>query len=62
MSDLEAVLAKVDENLDASLARLFEWLRIPSISTDPAYAADCRKAGEWLVKDLATLGFEVGLR
>jgi acetylornithine deacetylase/succinyl-diaminopimelate desuccinylase-like protein len=62
MSDLEAVLAKVDENLEASINHLFEWIRIPSISTDPAYAADCRKAGEWLAKDLATLGFEVGLR
>jgi acetylornithine deacetylase/succinyl-diaminopimelate desuccinylase-like protein len=62
MSDLDAVLAKVDDNLNASLERLFEWLRIPSISTDPAYAAECRKAGEWLVRDLQGLGFEVGLR
>ncbi len=62
MSQLDAVLARIDDDLDASVNRLFEWLRIPSISTDPAYAAHCRKAGEWLAKDLAGLGFEVGLR
>jgi acetylornithine deacetylase/succinyl-diaminopimelate desuccinylase-like protein len=62
MSDLDAVLAKVDDNLEGAVNHLFDWLRIPSISTDSAYAADCRRAGEWLVKDLQSLGFEVGLR
>jgi acetylornithine deacetylase/succinyl-diaminopimelate desuccinylase-like protein len=62
MPDIDAVLAKVDENLETAVNHLFEWLRIPSISTDSAYAADCRRAGEWLVKDLQSLGFEVGLR
>ncbi|MCG6121329.1 MAG: dipeptidase [Microvirga sp.] len=62
MSQLDAVLARIDENLDASVQRLLEWLRIPSISTDPAYAAHCRAAGDWLVRDLEGIGFEVGLR
>ncbi len=35
---LEHVLATIDTNLDASVERLKELLRIPSISTDPAYA------------------------
>ena len=30
------------------LARLFDFLRMKSISTDPAYAADCRAAADWL--------------
>jgi acetylornithine deacetylase/succinyl-diaminopimelate desuccinylase-like protein len=30
------------------LAELFEWLRIPSVSADPAHAGDVRAAGEWL--------------
>ncbi|WP_421696830.1 dipeptidase [Ancylobacter sp.] len=55
-TDLDRVLAAVDADLDASLARLFDFLRIPSISTDRAYAADCRRAGQWLADDLATLG------
>jgi acetylornithine deacetylase/succinyl-diaminopimelate desuccinylase-like protein len=32
----------------AWLEELFEWLRIPSISADPAHAEDVRRAGEWL--------------
>jgi acetylornithine deacetylase/succinyl-diaminopimelate desuccinylase-like protein len=32
----------------AWLEELFEWLRIPSISADPAHADDVRRAGEWL--------------
>ncbi|MEZ5812678.1 MAG: M20/M25/M40 family metallo-hydrolase [Rhizobiaceae bacterium] len=62
MSKLEPVLDAIDANLDASLKRLFELLRIRSISTDPAYAAECRKAAEWLAADLATIGFDAGVR
>ncbi len=43
-SQLAAALAEVDAGLDKSLERLFALLRIKSISTDPAYAAECRKA------------------
>ena len=57
MADLDRVLATVDADLDASLERLFAFLAIPSISTDRAYADDCRRAGQWLVDDLAGLGF-----
>jgi acetylornithine deacetylase/succinyl-diaminopimelate desuccinylase-like protein len=32
----------------AWLDELFEWLRIPSISADPAHADDVQRAGEWL--------------
>ena len=35
MPHLDQVLADVDKDLDNSLQRLFQWLRIPSISTDP---------------------------
>jgi len=58
---LEQVLATIDTNLDASVERLKELLRIPSISTDPAYADECRKAAEWLVADLSGLGFRAAL-
>ncbi|MGR3501099.1 M20/M25/M40 family metallo-hydrolase [Pseudaestuariivita sp.] len=53
---LDPVLARIDADLDASVARLMELLRIPSISTDPAYAAHCQEAADWLVEDLASLG------
>src|SRR3954463_13723836 len=62
MSQLDQVLADVDKDLDNSLQRLFQWLRIPSISTDPAYAKDCRRAAEWLKGDLEAMGFEASLR
>jgi acetylornithine deacetylase/succinyl-diaminopimelate desuccinylase-like protein len=32
----------------AWLDELFEWLRIPSVSADPAHAGDVRAAGEWV--------------
>ena len=37
-------------------------LQIKSISTDPAYAAECRSAAEWLVADLKRIGFEASVR
>ncbi|MES2304222.1 MAG: M20/M25/M40 family metallo-hydrolase [Gemmatimonadota bacterium] len=38
------------------LAELFEFLAIPSISTLPAHADDCRRAAQWLVDQLFRLG------
>ncbi|MFN6924330.1 MAG: dipeptidase [Tabrizicola sp.] len=54
---LDAVLARIDDSLPEALDRLMELLRIPSISTDPAYRQDCARAADWLVADLAALGF-----
>ena len=44
MPALAPVLAHLDAGLDGSLERLFGLLAIKSISTDPAYAAECRRA------------------
>lgn len=62
MSALAPVLDRIDADLDASLERLFALIRIPSISTDPAFAADCRRTAEWLAADLASIGFDAGVR
>lgn len=35
---------------------LTEFLRIPSISTLPAHDADCRRAAEWVARDLRRIG------
>ena len=59
---LDPVLARIDENLDAATERLLELLRIPSISTDLAYKADCDRAADWLVEDLNSIGFEASKR
>ncbi len=53
---LDTVLDRIDTDLDAALDRLFTLLRIPSISTDPAFKAECQKAADWLVNDLKGLG------
>lgn len=58
MTDLTAVLDHLDENLDSAIERLFELVRIESVSTDPAYADECRKAADWHATDLRTIGFE----
>jgi hypothetical protein len=44
----DAVLAQVDAGLDQARERLFDLLRIPSISTDPAHAKDVRHAARRL--------------
>jgi acetylornithine deacetylase/succinyl-diaminopimelate desuccinylase-like protein len=59
---LPAVLAQVDRDLEASIDRLFTLLRIQSVSTDPAYAAQCRAAAEHVAADLRTLGFDTSVR
>jgi acetylornithine deacetylase/succinyl-diaminopimelate desuccinylase-like protein len=62
MAQLDDVLARIDADLDAALDRLFAFLRIRSISTDPAFAEDCRVAADWLVADLASIGFDASAR
>jgi len=54
---LDPVLARIDEDLEGATDRLLSLLRIPSISTDPAYDADCDAAADWLVEDLKSIGF-----
>lgn len=62
MTDLAAILERADQNLPQSLDRLFDLVRIKSISTDPAYRAECRKGAEWLVGTLSEIGFEASIR
>lgn len=59
---LDAVLSRIDTDLPQALDRLLDFLRIPSISTDPAYKAECNRAADWLVADLQSLGFAASSR
>src|SRR5215471_2954441 len=59
---LPAVLDHIDADFDKSLDRLFDLLKIQSISTDPAYKQQCRDAAESVAKDLGSIGFEADLR
>ncbi len=56
MAVLDDVLKQLDSNREDARRRLFDWLRIKSISTDPAYKADCVKAAEWLKAELGSFG------
>ncbi|MFS8048316.1 dipeptidase [Rhizobium sp. BR 314] len=62
MTDISPVLDRADQNLPSSLDKLFELLRIKSISTDPDYKTECRKAAEWLVAYLNSIGFTASVR
>ncbi|MEM6481725.1 MAG: M20/M25/M40 family metallo-hydrolase, partial [Pseudomonadota bacterium] len=53
---LETILNRVDHQLPDALERLKSFMRIPSISTDPAYNAQTDEAADWLVDDLRSLG------
>ena len=59
---LPAVLKTLDQSTDAGLGRLFELLRIDSVSTDPAYKPSCRKAADWCANALEDIGFEATVR
>src|SRR4051812_10635986 len=58
MSTQNAVAA-LTKNEPSSISRLIDWLKIPSISTDPAYKADVRKAADWCAAQLRELGFTI---
>ncbi len=60
--NLAPILADADSNLDRNIERLFDFLRIPSISADSAYKPDCIRAAKWVVAEFKSLGFEASLR
>ncbi len=62
MTPVEATLEILESNRDASLQRLFDLLRIQSVSTDPAFKDECNKCADWLVADLTSIGFEASVR
>jgi acetylornithine deacetylase/succinyl-diaminopimelate desuccinylase-like protein len=62
MLALAPVLSQLEADFDQSVDRLCTLMRIKSVSTDPAYKAETRRAGQWLVDELTALGFEASLR
>jgi acetylornithine deacetylase/succinyl-diaminopimelate desuccinylase-like protein len=62
MATLDAVLAHIDQDLDHSLDRLFAFLKIESISTDPKFKNDCRTAAQFIADDLTSIGFASEVR
>jgi acetylornithine deacetylase/succinyl-diaminopimelate desuccinylase-like protein len=62
MSDIKPILNAADANLETSLEKLFDLVRIPSISTDPKYNDDCQKTAVYLSDYLNELGFDASVR
>ncbi|HYC17370.1 MAG TPA: M20/M25/M40 family metallo-hydrolase [Pseudolabrys sp.] len=62
MTTLDAVLSRIDQDIDRSVERLFALLRIASVSTDPAFKNQCRVAAEHVAADLKSIGFEATVR
>lgn len=54
----DAALTKLTANEPAAINRLIDWLRIPSISTDPAFKPDVARAAHWAADHLRHSGFE----
>ena len=54
---LDSVLSHIAATRPAAHARLFEFLRIPSISAQPDHAPDCLLAAEWAADHLRASGF-----
>lgn len=55
MNDIKAY---IEEHKDRFLSELFELLRIPSISADPAYSEDIKRAADFIVDQFGTLNVD----
>lgn len=62
MSGVPIVLKWLESNERSCVDRLFDWLRIPSVSTDPKHSGDVRKAAQWAAEHLKSSGLSVELR
>ena len=58
MATETAPIAFARDNATRFVDELQDLLRIPSISTDPAYAADVRRAAEFVAADLRRMGLQ----
>jgi len=55
---LQALLDHLDADHDHAVKRMCDLLSIPSVSTDPAYASDVRKAASWMAADFEEMRLE----
>ena len=62
MTMIDETLAAIDADAGPALDRLFDFLKIPSVSAAAAHFADCDRAADWLVAELGAIGFEAAKR
>ena len=58
---MHKALQYLDDHRDALKDDLFELLRIPSVSADSAFAAEVRRAAEWVRQHLGAMGLSASL-
>jgi acetylornithine deacetylase/succinyl-diaminopimelate desuccinylase-like protein len=56
--EISDILQRLEDNREQGLERLFELVRIKSVSADPAFADECRRAAEMCRRMLEETGFE----
>lgn len=56
------VLARLHADESAAVGRWMEWLKIPSVSTDPAYREATAKAAHWCADHLRASGFDTHVK
>ena len=59
MSQTAQVLARAEQDFPQAVQRWLDWLKIPSISANPAHDPDCQTAAEFCARELAAMGFSV---
>src|ERR1700679_3697859 len=58
---LDTVLQTIEDRRDASLAKLIEFLSIPSVSTQSQHAGDMVRCATWFADQLKFGGFTVAV-
>jgi acetylornithine deacetylase/succinyl-diaminopimelate desuccinylase-like protein len=56
MTDTRDVFARLERERQIHLDELLQYLRIPSISTDPAYAGEVGRCADWLIERMREAG------
>lgn len=56
--ELEQILLETQSNQARYLAELIEFVRIPSVSTDPRSGEDMQHAAQWLARQFQSIGME----
>ena len=57
-NQLTAALSYAQEHKDQILDELIEFVRIPSVSTDPKKKTEMQRAAQWVANQMHSLGFE----
>lgn len=58
MTPAQKAIEHAHANRESYMTGFQEFLRIPSVSTDPAYKADLERCADWLVEEMTRIGLK----